>query len=38
LIKRGRYLIIYAIIAVVGLLCTRLPSAFLPQEDQGNLL
>ena len=40
LLKRaGRYLILYAvIIGVVALVYTRLPSSFLPQEDQGNLL
>ena len=40
LLKRaGRYLLIYAaIIGVVVLVYTRLPSSFLPQEDQGNLL
>ena len=40
LLKRaGRYLIIYAaIIGVVALVYTRLPSSFLPQEDQGNLI
>ena len=39
LLKRAaRYLIIYvAIIGVVALVYTRLPSSFLPQEDQGNL-
>ncbi len=40
LLKRaGRYMIIYvAIIGVVALVYTRLPTSFLPQEDQGNLL
>ena len=40
LLKRaGRYLIIYAaIIGVVALVYTRLPTSFLPAEDQGNLL
>jgi multidrug efflux pump len=40
LLKRaGRYLIIYvAIIGVVALLYTRLPTSFLPGEDQGNML
>ena len=40
LLKRaGRYLIIYvAIIAVVGLVYTRLPTSFLPNEDQGTML
>ncbi|HEY6135606.1 MAG TPA: efflux RND transporter permease subunit, partial [Rubrivivax sp.] len=34
----GRYLIIYAaIIAVVGFVYLRLPTSFLPAEDQGNL-
>ena len=39
LLKRAaRYLIIYvAIIGVVALVYSRLPSSFLPQEDQGNL-
>ncbi len=37
--RAGRYLIIYvAIIGVVALLYTRLPTSFLPQEDQGNIL
>ena len=37
--KAARYLIIYgAILAVVGLVYTRIPTAFLPQEDQGNIL
>ncbi|MFP1678651.1 efflux RND transporter permease subunit [Alloalcanivorax sp. C16-2] len=36
---RGRYLLIYvAIVAVLGFTFTRLPSAFLPEEDQGILL
>jgi len=40
LVRRGgRVLIIYAaIVAVVGLLYVRMPAAFLPSEDQGNLL
>ncbi|CAM3308839.1 efflux RND transporter permease subunit [Polaromonas hydrogenivorans] len=40
LLKRaGRYLVIYAaIIGVVALVYTRLPTSFLPAEDQGNLL
>jgi multidrug efflux pump len=40
LLKRAaRYLLIYAaIIAVVVLVYTRLPSSFLPSEDQGTLL
>jgi multidrug efflux pump len=40
LLKRaGRYLIIYAaIIGVVAVLYTRLPTSFLPAEDQGNML
>jgi multidrug efflux pump len=37
--KAPRYLIIYAaIIAVVGLLFVRLPTSFLPSEDQGYML
>ena len=37
--KAARYLIIYvAIIGVVALLYSRLPTSFLPQEDQGNIL
>jgi multidrug efflux pump len=37
--KAARYLIIYAvIIAAVGLLYARLPTSFLPQEDQGNIV
>ncbi len=37
--KTGRYLVIYALIVVaVGLLFTRLPSSFLPEEDQGYFL
>jgi len=37
--RAGRYLIIYAaIIGVVALVYTRLPTSFLPAEDQGNLL
>ena len=37
--KAGRYLIIYvAIIAAVGVIYVRLPSSFLPGEDQGNIL
>jgi multidrug efflux pump len=37
--KSGRYLVIYAaIIGVVALVYTRLPTSFLPAEDQGNLL
>jgi multidrug efflux pump len=40
LLKRaGRYLVIYAaIIGVVGLVYVRLPTSFLPAEDQGTLL
>jgi multidrug efflux pump len=35
----GRLMIVYvAIVAVVGVLYVRLPTAFLPQEDQGTLL
>jgi multidrug efflux pump len=37
--RAGRYLIIYAaIIGVLALVYTRLPTSFLPQEDQGNML
>ncbi|HEX2543823.1 MAG TPA: efflux RND transporter permease subunit [Ramlibacter sp.] len=37
--RAPRYLILYALIAgVVALLYTRLPTSFLPQEDQGNML
>ncbi|MBK5206477.1 MAG: efflux RND transporter permease subunit, partial [Polaromonas sp.] len=37
--RAGRYLIIYgAIIGVVVLVYTRLPTSFLPQEDQGTML
>ncbi len=37
--RAARYLVIYgAIIAVVALLYQRLPTSFLPQEDQGNML
>ncbi|MEY4562770.1 MAG: hypothetical protein RLZZ618_2047 [Pseudomonadota bacterium] len=37
--KAGRYLIIYAaIIAVVALMFSRLPTSFLPAEDQGTML
>ena len=33
--KKGRYLVIYVLIAVgMGLLFTRIPTAFLPEEDQ----
>jgi multidrug efflux pump len=36
--RSGRFLIVYlAIIAGVGLLFSRLPSAFLPDEDQGTM-
>ena len=40
LLKRaGRYLVIYAtIIAVVGVMYVRLPTSFLPNEDQGTML
>jgi multidrug efflux pump len=35
----GRYLLVYAaIVGVVGLLFTRLPSSFLPNEDQGYMI
>ena len=37
--RAGRYLIIYgAIIAVVGVMYVRLPTSFLPNEDQGTML
>src|SRR5690606_11252887 len=37
--RRGRYLLIYAaIVAVLAFAFLRLPSAFLPEEDQGILL
>ncbi|MFY9510641.1 MAG: efflux RND transporter permease subunit [Rubrivivax sp.] len=37
--KAGRYLVIYgAIIAVVGWVYLRLPTSFLPAEDQGNMI
>ncbi|WP_151637938.1 efflux RND transporter permease subunit [Noviherbaspirillum aerium] len=37
--KTGRYMIVYGLIlAVVGLLFMRLPSSFLPNEDQGYIL
>ncbi|CAN7192363.1 efflux RND transporter permease subunit [Acidovorax sp. LjRoot194] len=37
--KAARYLVIYgAILLVVGVVYTRIPTAFLPQEDQGNIL
>ncbi|MDM0046925.1 efflux RND transporter permease subunit [Variovorax dokdonensis] len=37
--KAARYLIIYAaIVAAVAVFYTRLPTSFLPQEDQGNML
>ena len=37
--RAARYLLIYvAIIGVVALVYTRLPTSFLPAEDQGNLL
>jgi multidrug efflux pump len=40
LLKRAaRYLIVYGVIAgVAALIYTRLPTSFLPQEDQGNML
>ncbi len=39
LARTGRYMVIYlAIVAVMGILYVRLPSAFLPTEDQGVLL
>ncbi|MDB5796020.1 MAG: efflux transporter permease subunit [Noviherbaspirillum sp.] len=37
--KTGRYMIVFGlIVACVGLLYARLPSAFLPQEDQGYIV
>jgi multidrug efflux pump len=37
--KAGRYMIIFAlIVGLVGLLYVRLPTSFLPQEDQGYLI
>ncbi|NNU42119.1 efflux RND transporter permease subunit [Ramlibacter montanisoli] len=37
--RAARYLIIYGVIAAVAaLIYTRLPTSFLPQEDQGNML
>jgi len=37
--KAARYLIIYGvIIAAVALFYTRIPTSFLPQEDQGNII
>ncbi|MDZ7937601.1 MAG: efflux RND transporter permease subunit [Rhodoferax sp.] len=37
--KAGRYLVIYfAIIAAVSVIYVRLPTSFLPGEDQGNIL
>ncbi|WP_151639383.1 efflux RND transporter permease subunit [Noviherbaspirillum aerium] len=37
--KTGRYMVVYGlIVAVVGLLFMRLPSSFLPNEDQGYIL
>ncbi len=37
--RGGRVMLIYvALIAVVGVLYLRLPTSFLPQEDQGNLI
>ncbi|WP_194725392.1 efflux RND transporter permease subunit [Noviherbaspirillum malthae] len=37
--KTGRYMIVYGLIlAVVGMLFMRLPSSFLPNEDQGYIL
>ena len=37
--RAGRYMVVYvAIIGVVALVYSRLPTSFLPQEDQGNLL
>jgi multidrug efflux pump len=37
--RTGRVMLIYALlVAVVGLLFMRLPSSFLPNEDQGNII
>ena len=37
--KPGRYLVVYLLIVVgLGVLFMRLPSAFLPNEDQGILI
>ncbi len=37
--RRGRYLLIYvAVVAVLAFTFTRLPTAFLPEEDQGIML
>jgi multidrug efflux pump len=37
--RAGRMMVVYlALVAVVGWLYLRLPTAFLPQEDQGNVL
>jgi len=37
--RAGRFLLIYlAVVAVAGLLYTRLPASFLPEEDQGSML
>ncbi|HBP76793.1 MAG TPA: hypothetical protein DD757_13215, partial [Alcanivorax sp.] len=37
--RRGRYLLIYvAIVGVLAFAFMRLPSAFLPEEDQGIML
>ncbi|MGB7905388.1 MAG: efflux RND transporter permease subunit, partial [Steroidobacteraceae bacterium] len=39
LARSGRFMLVFAALAVLmGLLFVRLPSAFLPQEDQGTLL
>jgi multidrug efflux pump len=39
LARSGGFMLVFAVLAVVmGLLFARLPSAFLPQEDQGTLL
>ncbi|MGF6788388.1 hydrophobe/amphiphile efflux-1 (HAE1) family protein [Paraburkholderia sp. 35.1] len=36
--KKGRYLLVYALIVVsMGFLFTRIPTAFLPDEDQGQI-
>ena len=37
--QTGRYLVIYAaVIGAAGVMYTRLPTAFVPNEDQGNIL
>jgi len=38
LAKKGRYLVVYGVIVVgMGYLFTRIPTAFLPEEDQGTM-